>query len=233
MIEKIKPGIPVLIYFLFLQGVNCQIPSNMTDYLKEKFSKYIKSVPREEIYIHTDRDEYISGEDLWFNIYLIDRNRLKPSAYSKIAYFELLNSENRPVVQKRICLDGGFGPGQIVLPDTLSTGRYTIRAYTNWMKNFLPYNCFMKEINIYNAYSNRTIKGESYPVKITEEGNRNQNYPDTFYSGLLTLKVNNLDQDILEINVAADEKYRTVNNNQFYLFIQTHGIINHISQEKI
>lgn len=233
MIEKLKPGILVLIYFLFLQGVNCQIPSNMTDYLKEKFSKYIKSVPREEIYIHTDRDEYISGEDLWFNIYLIDRNRLKTSAYSKIAYFELLNSDNRPVVQKRICLDGGFGPGQLVLPDTLSTGRYTIRAYTNWMKNFLPYNCFMKEINIYNAYSNRTIKGESYPVKITEEGNGNQNYPDTFYSGLLTLKVNNLDHDILEINVAADEKYRTLNNNQFYLFIHTHGIINHISQEKI
>jgi hypothetical protein len=233
MIEKIKPGIPVLIYFLFLQGVNCQIPSNMTDYLKERFSKYIKSVPREEIYIHTDRDEYISGEDLWFNIYLIDRNKLKPSADSKIAYFELLNSANRPVIQKRICLDKGFGPGQIVLPDTLSTGRYTIRAYTNWMKNFLPYNCFMKEINIYNAYSNRTIKGESYPVKIEEEDNRVQIYTDTFNSGLLTLKVNNLDQDILEINVAADEKYCTVNNNKFYLFIQTHGIINHISQEKI
>ena len=90
---------------------------NVPDYISQRFLKYCESVPREEIFIHSDREEYIAGEDLWFNVYLIDRQSFKPSLNSKIAYFELLNPENRPVVQKRIWIDEGFGPGQIVLPD--------------------------------------------------------------------------------------------------------------------
>jgi len=231
MIKKFKPVILFLIHFLFLQGVFSQAPLNMTDYLKENFLGYIKSVPREEIYIHSDRDEYISGEDLWFNIYLIDRQSFKPSGGSKIAYFELLNQENRPVVQKRIRLDEGFGPGQIVLPDTLSTGIYTIRAYTSWMKNFLPYNCFMKDIKIYNSFTSKTIKRKLNSGQIVKDGTGSKVYPEALNSGVI-LKADNLKPDVLEIEVTADEKYISENSNQFYLFIQTHGIIDYVSSER-
>ncbi|MGD0341105.1 MAG: hypothetical protein ABSA76_05295 [Bacteroidales bacterium] len=202
----------------------------MTDYLRQKFLNYTTSVPREEIYIHSDRDEYISGENLWFNIYLIDRQSFKPSSGSKIAYFELLNPENRPIVQKRILLEGGFGPGQIVLPDTLSSGIYTIRAYTNWMKNFLPVNCFTKDIHIYNAFSSRSFKEKIYSGKKISEGTSVDYYHAASNAGL-NLRVDNLKPDILEIDVVTDEKYRTENKNQFYLFIQTHGNINYVSSE--
>ena len=84
---------------------------------------------------------------LWFSVYLIDRQSAKSSGDSKIVYFEILNPDNRPVVQKRVSLEQGYGPGQVVLPDTLSSGVYTIRAYTNWMKNFLPENCFKKVLS--------------------------------------------------------------------------------------
>jgi hypothetical protein len=158
MIIKPKTSIIFLIHFLLLQGVDGQVPKTMTDYLSEKFLNYTSSVHREEIYVHTDRNEYISGEAVWFNIYLIDRQSQKPSPESRIAYFELLNPENRPIIQKKLLLDNGSGPGQIVLPDTLSTGTYTIRAYTNWMKNFLPYNCFAKDIHVYNSFSTKVFK---------------------------------------------------------------------------
>ena len=154
MVKKIITTVPLLIHLLFLQAVYGQTPANFRDNLSEKFLRFCKTVPREEIFIHSDREEYISGEDMWFNVYLLDRQNFKPSSGSKIAYFELLNPENRPIVQKKIWLDGGFGPGQIALPDTLSTGTYTIRAYTNWMKNFFPNNCFTKVVHIYNAFSN-------------------------------------------------------------------------------
>ena len=77
MIKKLRPAVFILIHFLFLHGIYGQIPANMTDYLRQKFLNYTSSVPREEIYIHSDRYEYISGEDLWFNIYLIDRQSFK------------------------------------------------------------------------------------------------------------------------------------------------------------
>jgi hypothetical protein len=232
MIKKLKPAILFLIHFLFLQGIYGQISENMTDYLSQRFLRYCKSVPREEIFIHSDREEYISGEDMWFNIYLIDRQSFKPSNGSKIAYFELLNPENRPIVQKRILLDGGIGPGQIVLPDTLSTGEYTIRAYTNWMKNFLPYNCFMKEIKVYNPFSTKVFKGKLISNKIIN-GEVNPKTDFVATNTGLSLKVNNLNEDILEIVAATDEKYHAENSNLFYLFIQTHGIIDYVNSERI
>ena len=232
MIKKIKPVILVLIQLLFLQGINGQIPNNITDYLSQRLVRYCKSVPREEIFIHSDRQEYISGEDIWFNIYLIDRQSFKPSLDSKIAYFELLNPENQPIVQKRIWLDGGFGPGQITLPDTLSTGTYTIRAYTSWMKNFLPVNCFMKEIKIYNAFSSKTFKRKTNSENFIKGTPLEKSDLNARESGLV-LTVNNLKQEVLEIFVNTDEKYRSQNTNLFYLAIQTHGIINYIRDERI
>lgn len=225
MIKPLKSAAILFIPLLILQNASGQMPDNMTDYLSKRFLSYCKSVPREEIFIHTDREEYISGEDLWFNIYLIDRQSFKPSLISRIAYFELLNTENKPVVQKRILTEKGVGPGQIELPDTLSSGIYTIRAYTNWMKNFLPDNCFMKDIKIYNAlnsnkFREKLISGEIIHREVT----RQDNSGDTD-SGV-TLKVNNLRTDTLEVFLTADFNIRSENNNLFYIFIQTHGNIN-------
>jgi hypothetical protein len=232
MIKIIKPAILFSLLALFLQKAYGQVSTNMSDYLSQKFLNYTASVRREEIYIHPDRDDYISGEDLWFNIYLIDRQNLKPSSESKIAYFELLNPESRPIVQKRILLDDGFGPGQIVLPDTLSTGTYTIRAYTSWMKNFLPYNCFTEDIHIYNAFSNRTFKEKVNSDRNTKNDVSVNTLHSTTDAGIV-LKADNLKPDVLELDIVTDNKYRTENNNLIYLFIQTHGNINRVSTERV
>lgn len=228
MIKKIKPAILLLIQLLFVQGICGQNQLNMTDYLSQRFLKYCKSVPREEIFIHSDREEYISGEDFWFNVYLIDRQSFKPSQSSRIVYFELLNTENRPVVQKRILMDNGTGPGHIILPDTLSTGLYTIRAYTSWMKNFLPYNCFVKNIAVYNTLSNNGFKG-----KLSSKNNGIKNIPRKTKDNGVNLGVNNSKEDILEISLDADNKFRSENNNLICIFIQTHGNIDYVSYEKL
>ncbi len=229
MIKKIKPAILILIHLLLLQGISGQSPSNMTDYLRQKFIKYCKSVPREEIFIHTDREDYISGENLWFNIYVIDRQSFKQSNNSSIVYFELLNSQNRPVVQKRILIIHGLGPGQIILPDTLSTGTYTIRAYTDWMKNFLPYNCFMKNILVYNAINTRPSNtiGQSVSTVAPKQNIGQNRNPE------VAVRINNLKSDTLEMFLDADKKFRDENKNTFYIFIQTHGNINYIASEKM
>ncbi|MCX6320656.1 MAG: hypothetical protein NTX93_02475 [Bacteroidia bacterium] len=228
MIKKLIPVFLFLLNFLFLESAFGQIQMNIPDYISQKFQSYCKSVPREEIFVHTDREEYISGEDLWFNIYLIDRQSFKPSSNSKIVYFEILNPENSPVLQKKILLDNGFGPGQVVLPDTLSSGTYTIRAYTNWMKNFLSYNCFLKDIKVYNPLRTKVFRRSARSMNL--KGTATDVLPAN--SGL-NLKVNNLKQDSLEIFIHTDEKFRSENKNLIYLFIQTHGIINHLSAEKI
>ncbi len=105
----------------------------------------------ERIFVHTDREDYIAGENIWFQVYLLDAQNGRLTSTSNLAYVEILNSENRPVMQKRIMLEEGSGPGEAILPDTLSSGSYLLRAYTGAMKYFMPDGCFMKRINIYNA----------------------------------------------------------------------------------
>jgi hypothetical protein len=200
--------------------------ADLTETLRSKFTNYCKKVPREEIYSHTDRSEYIAGETLWFSIYVIDRQTGLPAGSSSVAYVELLNSDNRPVVQKKIKLRNSCGAGELELPDTLSTGSYTMRAYTSWMKNFLPDNCFNTEILIYNVLSNKVIpeKIHSYRSIPQQPGNTVNNR----YDGRnLTILTDNSKADSLAVYIVTDSIFRLHNNRRFYLFIQTHGIIDH------
>ena len=121
LLQKIKKTVlPALLILNFLGGQNVlgQGHVNMTDFLSQRFHQYCDHVPREEVFVSSDREEYIAGEEIWFNAWLIDRQSSRPSSNSKIIYWELLNPENKPVVQRRIYIDKGSGQGQIELADT-------------------------------------------------------------------------------------------------------------------
>ncbi len=138
--------------------LSAQQQADPEEILKTRLSAYCLELPREEIYVHTDRSGYISGEEIWSELYLLDRKSNTLTNYRTIAYLEILNQSNTPVLRKRILIEKGAGAASLSLPDTLSTGRYTIRAYTGWMKNFLPGNCFEKEILVHNALNNSSGK---------------------------------------------------------------------------
>jgi hypothetical protein len=193
--------------------------------IAEKFKRYCKTIPREDVYLHTDRDEYIAGEDVWLNAYLFDRMGSKLSEGSDVIYTELLNSENQPVVQKKIGIEKGAGPGLFVLPDTLSTGTYVFRAYTAWMKNFLPANCFMKKIKVYNSLNSKRVSGIAGTGTINDKKTIVQDSDLLSQRGFI-LKINSIRSDTLEVLISANESFRQLNGNLLYIFIQTHGVIN-------
>jgi hypothetical protein len=228
MINRLKPAILILMHLLLVQYVFGQSSTDMTGYLRQRFTEYCKAVPWEEVFVHTDREEYISGENLWFNIFLTDRQSFKMSSNSSIVYFEILNSKNRPVVQKRVLIEKGEGPGQIVLPDTLSTGAYTIRAYTSWMKNFLPYNCFMKNILVFNAINPSKSIGFQFNTYLSGKDNDTQKETDQD----ATIRINDSRSDSLEIFIEAGKQSGDGSKNTFYIFIQTHGNIDYVSSER-
>jgi len=212
-----------------LSAINGQVPSDIPSYLMVKLAGYCEAVPWEDVYIHTDRTDYIAGEELWFNTYVVDRQQQLLSDRSKIAYIEVLNPVNMPVAQKRISIQNGTGQGHISLPDSLSTGKYTIRAYTNWMKNFLPGNCYMSDIFIYNALKDKILKSNNLTgyneIKFT--GILKQ---DGYSDQTLTAEVNRTGQDSVEIIFKVNDAYRSANNNICWLLIQTRGNIDRLSQ---
>ncbi|HSO77626.1 MAG TPA: hypothetical protein VLQ76_03595, partial [Bacteroidales bacterium] len=92
----------------------------------------------EELYIRTDRDVYIAGEQVFMKVYCLKGVVHTPSYLSRVVYVSLLDSLNNPVVQVKLGIPGSSGSGQLQLPDTLRSGNYIISASTHWMKNFSP-----------------------------------------------------------------------------------------------
>ncbi|WP_282125337.1 hypothetical protein [Marinifilum flexuosum] len=90
---------------------------------------------QEKVLITTDRDKYIVGEDLWFTVGVYQLDSQTCSDLSKVVYVEFLNDKNIPVAKCKCNTRHARMQSRIILPDTISTGNYKIRAYTRWMKN--------------------------------------------------------------------------------------------------
>lgn len=105
---------------------------------------------REKIYLHVDKSVYVPGEIIWFKADVVDASTNKPTSVSRISYIEVLDDQNNPVLQGKVGLDDGSGNGAFMLPSSLKTGSYIIRAYTALMKNFSPANYFHQSITVIN-----------------------------------------------------------------------------------
>ena len=90
----------------------------------------------EKVFIQLDRHILMSGEDLNYNCFVLNASAHKPSALSKVVYFELIDAANQSVFSWRTNYSGKVVAGSVQLPDSLLTGAYTLKAYTNWMRNF-------------------------------------------------------------------------------------------------
>lgn len=207
----------ILTGLLMILSLHASGQADLSERIRTNFLQYCNNVPWEDIYVHTDREEYISGEHMWFKVYLVDRQSGLSTSHSTLVYFELLDFDHHPVVRERIRIENGSGPGHIILPDTLKSGNYSIRAYTNWMKNFMPSACYTHTIDIYNSIDpeNFHLNTES---KVIREENRTEKG--------MNLIVDNGDPENLSLKIQTDEEFRMRNSNLSSLFIHTHGIIN-------
>ena len=144
-ISGMKPRILTLILLICCQNIFSQeLVSSNTD-------SYIANY-KEDVYIRTDRDIYITGERVWFKVYEMNGLSKTPSNLSKVIYVELLGQNNFPLKQVKVKNDNKSGSSGFVLPDNMSSGNYIIRAYTNWMKNFSTDQFFYKTISVINPF---------------------------------------------------------------------------------
>ncbi|MES2653564.1 MAG: carboxypeptidase-like regulatory domain-containing protein [Bacteroidota bacterium] len=113
------------------------------------YDSILTTVPREKIYLHFDKSTYLSTDTIWFKAYLINASLNTPSTLSGLIYTELIN-EDGEVIQ-RLSLPTAFGLtwGSFAInPNNYKPGKYTFRAYTNWMQNFGSECFFSKDIKI-------------------------------------------------------------------------------------
>ncbi len=140
----------VLILLSVMIGLPYMVSAQVQTNIQASFEKYSSTVLQEKVYAHTDRLFYMTGEIVWFKLYTVDAGTNKPINISKVAYVDILDNANNPVLQAKIGLKNGAGNGSLYIPVTLPNGNYKLRAYTNWMKNFSPEMYFEKQLTIVN-----------------------------------------------------------------------------------
>jgi hypothetical protein len=148
--ESIYHGLPILLAVIST-AVSLNVSSQT---ITRSLSTTLSDNLDEELYIVTDHDIYIAGEEVYLNLFYRDRITHRPSYVSKVAYISLLDHSSVPVVQGKIWLNGSSGSGMMTIPDTLKTGRYLISACTHWMRNFPPEFFSGKLITIVNPFIN-------------------------------------------------------------------------------
>jgi hypothetical protein len=119
--------------------------------ITRSLARYERRGPQEKLFLHLDRPLYLSGETMWFKVYAADGTYARPLALSSVAYVEVLDDKNRPVLQGKVALSQATGQGSFVVPGELASGSYTVRAYTSWMKNFAPEAYFHSTITVLNT----------------------------------------------------------------------------------
>ncbi len=136
-------------FFLVCVGTESSFSQNIP-VIQQQFETYNHNNYQEKIFLHTDKTVYATGEILWFKAYVTDAATNQFSPLSKIGYVEIINADNTPLMQAKVDIDSGNGNGSFVIPSSIRTGNYLIRAYTNWMKNFDPDFYFQEPITIIN-----------------------------------------------------------------------------------
>lgn len=145
--------LPLLLLLVpaFLTGMKSMAQSDVSQWLQGRWAGWRSTHLEEKMFVHTDKDYYLAGEVCWFKCYDVSALSLRPLDLSKVGYVEILDTAGRPVLQAKVALTGGSGSGSFYLPFTLSSGEYTLRSYTNWMKNSPAGFFFEKKLTLVNT----------------------------------------------------------------------------------
>lgn len=148
--------------------------SERIENVSKKFSSYNEQTLQEKIFIHTDRSSYVAGEIIWFKVYCTDTKTSLLSSTSKVAYVEVLDKDQQPVLQGKIALKDGTGSGSFAIPVSIHSGNFLLRSYTNWMKNFDPEYYFHQNLTIINTVRAEVAPSEkattTYDIQFFPEG---------------------------------------------------------------
>jgi hypothetical protein len=141
-----------LIFFTLFSFLSAFGQSDEINALVKSFNSYQSKTVQEKVFVHTDRNFFVTGEVLWLKVYCMEATSNALLDLSTVAYAEILSVDNKPILQTKIELSQGTGYGSIFLPASINSGNYVLRVYTNWMKNFSSEFYFHQSLTIVNPF---------------------------------------------------------------------------------
>ncbi|POY36295.1 hypothetical protein C3K47_11100 [Solitalea longa] len=114
------------------------------------YTQYFEQT-RERVYVHTNRSEYFAGDNIWFKAYVYDALYAHPVNETSKLYVELFNPLGKLIERKILFVRNGVSNNSFHIEEDLEAGEYTLRAYTNWMRNFKDQSFYRQTIKVLNS----------------------------------------------------------------------------------
>jgi hypothetical protein len=106
----------------------------------------------ETMFIDTNTTNLLAGETLYYSVFCLTPDGLLPSAVSKIAYVEIIDSNLKIVERHQIGIENAVGQGDFFIPATLPSGSYKLVGYTLRMLGISNKNFFSADLTIVNPF---------------------------------------------------------------------------------
>ncbi len=149
-----------LIFLLAVITLGFKIDETPLEKLLKQLAKITANYPQEKIHLHLDKPYYAVGEDIWLKAYVVTAEKNEPSQLSKVLYVDLIDEKNQLKKNLKFPIENGIADGNISLIDSLATGTYRIRAYTNYMRNYTADFFFEKFVKIGRVADIPTIEAK-------------------------------------------------------------------------
>ncbi|HIB46701.1 MAG TPA: hypothetical protein EYN07_00070 [Flavobacteriaceae bacterium] len=153
-----KPFYALLIYaFLFAQIGYAQNP------LEKEVEVFANAADAEKIYLQLSGTTFTTSETIWFKAIVTDVLNHTPTMKSRVLHVELIDPLNNRIIDENLLqISNGIANGFFQLHPSYREGKYMVRAYTEWNKNFgLD---FINSIPI-NLYRVQSVDAKPSPIR--------------------------------------------------------------------
>ncbi len=104
--------------------------------LSTYINKYLSTFKQEKVYLHVAGSQFEPGNRIWFKAYLFDATNRVASAGNSVIHVDLIDPNQKVAARRTLKAVDGKANGDFMVEEQLPHGVYTLRAYTNWMRNF-------------------------------------------------------------------------------------------------
>jgi hypothetical protein len=106
--------------------------------LNQRLNDYYAQQPSLKVHLFVNQQGYLAGDTIFFKASAVYATTLTRIEKNTILNVVLLNPLNQIVSAEKIRLKSGTGNNQLVIPATITPGRYLLVAYHDWMKKSTP-----------------------------------------------------------------------------------------------
>lgn len=167
---------------------------------------------QERVYVSTDKNAYLAGEDLWCSVYCKDGTTGKYSNLSSVAYLEFHSAKGLEETIKVPMIEGR-GCGRLQIPFDFATGNYAIIAYTKLHGGDSKGEFKGKVVTVYNTVTAEKV--DNY-VEVVEQLPDAGNVHVAGYGDVQISARADVQQGVLPVKIANAGKAANLNVSVFH-----------------